>query len=510
MKKFYLNHKKLSISIILLAAMAILTVSNYTKIFMSGDSITRELYGNSVSLAYSGIVMRYQPYVKTGYGLNTILPYNGASEDGGITDEELGIKNGYSISEKKLVILDNEYSELLYAPGNTMHFFNGDTADIVGAYAQDGYLYVEYEADEIYSAKEQESIAYITVYNNETGYFMQAGNLVPYESQIGLQGFAFSRFPLFFTTHQVYVAGSLLLAAFLAVILTFICYEIAKKYNTLFGVVFYLVSLLSPWMIGYSTNFYWVEFTWFLPMLIGLLCVNHLEKRSVRAACYLAMLLAVGIKSACGYEYITTVMLGGIVFLLTDLTKEIIEHKDRRKIRRLFGTTFLMGLSALAGFVGALLIHGSIRGNGDVISGLKNIYYSDVLRRTFGDANMFQDIYADSLNASIIRVVIRYLRFDTQIVLGVTRWAFIPLIMITFFILVYRLAKKREDKQYLILYVWLGLTAISWFVLGKAHSYIHVRMNFVMWYFGFMQFIFYVPIQTIWNIFMKRIGRPKS
>jgi hypothetical protein len=511
MKEFYQEHRRLSRLVLIFAATVILTVSNYTKVFMSSDTITRALYGNSVSIVISEIVMRYYPELKTGYGLNTIVAFNGADgEEGGITDPQMDVQGGYCTSAKQLVILDNEFSEILYAPGNTIHFFKGGTADIVEVTAKDGYLYVTYDAEEIYSSSEQGNLAYATVYNNEEGYYMQAGNIVPYESQIGLQGIAFSHLPVSLTVHQAYVLGCWILAALFSVIITLICYELSKKYNPLFGTVFYLVTLFSPWMIGFSTNCYWVEFTWFLPMLIGLICVNHLDRKPVVILCCAAMLAAVGIKSACGYEYITTVMLGGIVFLLTDLTKALIEHKDKQKIRRLFGTTFFMGLSALIGFAAALLIHANIRGNGDIVSGLKNIYYSDVLRRTFGNADMFQDIYADSLNASIPRVVLRYLRFDTQLVLGVTRWAFIPLILLTFGILLYQTVKKKTDKQYLILFIWLGITAISWFVLGKAHSYLHTGINFVMWYFGFMQFLFYVPIQQLINMIIRRSDKWKK
>jgi hypothetical protein len=506
MKEFYQSHKRISHLILLFAATVLLTVSSYSKVFMSSDTITRALYGNSVSLAISGIVMRYHPEITTGYGLNTLVPYNGVDpEEGGLTDPELHVVGGYCTDAKQLVIQDNEISEVLYAPGNTIYFFKGGTADIVEATAKDGYLYVTYEADEIYTAAEQDNLAYATVYNNEDGYFMQAGNLIAYESQIGLQGIAASLIPASLTVHQAYALACWILAALFALILTLICYELAKKYNALFGVVFYLVTLLSPWMTGFSTNVYWVEFTWFLPMLVGLLCVNHMDKKGVIALSCVAMFAAIGIKSACGYEYITTVMLGGIVFLLADLTKAVIEHKDKKKIKRLFGTTFFMGLSALLGFVAAILVHAGIRGDGDLVSGLKNIYYCDVLRRTFGDANMFQDIYADSLNASIPRVVIRYLRFDTQLVLGVTRWAFIPLIALTFLILLYQTVKKKADKQYLILFFWLGITAVSWFVLGKAHSYIHTGINFVMWYFGFMQYLFYVPIQQLGKCVIRRL-----
>ena len=42
------------------------------------------------------------------------------------------------------------------------------------------------------------------------------------------------------------------------------------------------------------------------------------------------------------------------------------------------------------------------------------------------------------------------------------------------------------------------LTSVSWFVLGKAHSYIHTHMNFAMWYFGFVQLLFYIPLHMLW------------
>ena len=38
------------------------------------------------------------------------------------------------------------------------------------------------------------------------------------------------------------------------------------------------------------------------------------------------------------------------------------------------------------------------------------------------------------------------------------------------------------------------LATISWFVLAKAHSYIHTHMNYVLWYFGFVQVCLYILI----------------
>jgi len=239
-------------------------------------------------------------------------------------------------------------------------------------------------------------------------------------------------------------------------------------------------------------------------MLIGIFCVNNIENKKARIASYVSVMLAIALKCACGYEYITTIMLSAIVFLLTDLTVAILERKDAKIVKRLFWTTFWMGIFALLGFAIALIYHGYLRGAGNVFGGLKSIYLYDVLRRTLGgDPNMFQDVYADSLNASIIRVLLRYLMFDTPLVFGVPGILFIPLIMISFLTAVYGVWKKKCKKEILVLYIWMGIASVSWFVLGKSHSYIHTGMNFAMWYFGYIQIIFYVVVELILHVIRK-------
>jgi hypothetical protein len=447
-------------------------------------------------LEYDVIAMRYLNEDGMMYGLGYLTPYNGALVSG-VTDEEIKTDEGYGTETKILVVANNEYTQREYKEGNTVIFMSGDKADIVSVTAYGNYLIAQYEADELYSVYTQGELKYACIYNNAESRYMRIGDMQPYESQLGLQGKLLCALPKSLIMHDVIVFGKAALAVLFGLIMTLICYGVAKKYNPLFGIVFYLVTLLSPWMIGFSTNLYWVEFTWFLPMLIGLFCANHLENKKVRIFSYVGMIVAIAVKSACGYEYISTVMLGGIVFLLVDLICVLIEHKEKGKIKRLFSTTFAMGVSALLGFAVVLVSHAYLRGAGSIYHGLRSIYFNDICRRTYGNANMFQDVYADSLNASVFRVVAHYFRFDTSLILGVTKRAFIPLILVTFLILAAGIVKKWIDKQYMVLFILLGITAISWFVLGKAHSYIHTSMNYVMWYFGFMQFIFYVPVQAI-------------
>lgn len=499
-----LKNKKLCTLIVLLVAILLMTFTNHEKTFLGSNQITKNLFWNSENLVYGAMTMSYQPGYEYSYGLGEMMPYN-QSNASVLTDEERGFLKGYSTSEKLIAVRDNENTRRVYTEGHIMIFLNGDKARILDSYALgDGYLYVEYEADEIYSHNVQDSIRYICLYNEETGTYRQVGELVQYESQIGLQGMIFSAFPKEFTVNQMITLYRWILAFLYAIVITLICYLVYKKYDLLFGVIFYAVALLSPWAIGYSTNLYWVEFTWFLPMLAGLICANNIESKKHRISSYILVMLSVALKCACGYEFITTIMLSAIVFLLVDFTIAIIEHKDKKEIMHLFKTIFLMGVFALLGFALVLVIHAYVRGEGTVLSGLRDIYYGDVLRRTIGgSAEMFQDEYSASLRTNVIIVVLRYLLFDTPIVWGVPGILFIPFIAVSFCGLVYEVRKGLLDKKILVLYVWTGIATISWFVLGKSHSYAHTAMNFVLWYFGYIQIMFYSLVR-ISKVFIEK------
>ena len=52
-------------------------------------------------------------------------------------------------------------------------------------------------------------------------------------------------------------------------------------------------------------------------------------------------------------------------------------------------------------------------------------------------------------------------------------------------------------KRDVILLVFFFIVPTSWFVLAKGHSYIHTQLNYVLWYFGFVQALFYVTLNTM-------------
>ena len=203
-------------------------------------------------------------------------------------------------------------------------------------------------------------------------------------------------------------------------------------------------------------------------------------------------MLSIFIKSLCGYEYLSTIVLFALsVFFIAPF----LENNCIPKSRLLKYTVIIFGLS-IFGFLLAIAIHSLLRGEGDLLLGLKNIYEQDVLRRTFGgDATKFNPVYADSFNASFLNVIFKYIfMWQTDLVKGIFGIFFVVLIIINIIMLL-KFKKSNSKNLNIAMFIIFLLPALSWYFLGKSHSYIHTHMNFVLWYFGFVAVLIYIPFQ---------------
>lgn len=312
-----------------------------------------------------------------------------------------------------------------------------------------------------------------------------------YKSQVGLQGHIFNF--MYNNLHIPFKVMNLLCSVLLAVVLMAICVLIYQKYGKILGIIFYLTFLLSPWVISFARNLYWVPFTWFLPALFGLLLFKDYKKSKV----YIPLIyLAILIKCLCGYEYITTIMLFTIAFFVIDYFSE----KDKAKRKHIFKITLFTGIACLLAFFTALLIHSYMRGDGNIFEGIKSIYVKDITRRTLNlpGGEFDKDIYKDSVNATTISTLKRYFNWTTNVVLGIEGKYFRAIFFVTILLLIYNYIKKeKNNKRDIIMFVYFLLTTISWYIIGKSHSYAHYGLNFVLWYFGFIQICLYVLFKNL-------------
>lgn len=432
-----------------------------------------------------------------GYGLGRYYDLKGVFDSYNqcyITDDSW--LNGYSRTEPAIIIHSNIYSREVARRGNYIAFDQGDIFSITNVVDDGTNIIVYLDSSTVLTSAKYGSLDDATFFDSNRQR-LPSGRLTAYVSQYGLQGKIFKRLSRYMDTSQMAPKLNLLCSIATGAVFVLIVYLIAAKYNRILAGCYLVTFWLSPWIVNFARNLYWVEFTWFIPMAIGLFCAWKIENKKCRTACYMAAFISVTGKCLCGYEYISVIMIGLIAFLLVDFLSAL-ARRDNKNAILLFRTVIILGCAALLGFATAICFHASLRGNHDIWVGIKDIFEQDILRRTTGgDLNAFDAELWPSFNASVWEVFCKYFHFQTEIITGLDGNLFPLLCIVPLYIFAYEYRNRELNASILAMYSIFFLASISWFCLAKSHSYIHAHMNYVLWYFGYIQTCLYVIVKKI-------------
>ncbi|MCI8550414.1 MAG: hypothetical protein HFI68_07495 [Lachnospiraceae bacterium] len=413
-------------------------------------------------------------------------------------------RNGYSRSEPAVAISANLYTKEIAKEGNYIEFENGEIFQITKAEDTGGsWIFISLDSARILTEAKYGSLENVSFYNLDKEK-LPPGLLTAYTSQYGLQGKVFKRLARYMPVNEVIANLNLLCSIGTAVVFVLIVMLLACKYNRTLAGCFFVTFWLSPWIVNFARNFYWVEFTWFIPMAAGLFCAWKIHSSKCRMISYIIAFIAITGKCLCGYEYISVIMMGLISFPLVDFAAAVL-RKDKDRSLLLARTIFILGIAALLGFAAALCLHAPMRGNGDLLEGLKTIFREDVLRRTQGaDINEYNvAVHREAFNASVWEVYCKYFHFPTEVLAGITGNWFPLICIVPLCIFGYEYKEKKLNTELLSMYIVFFVTSVSWFCLAKAHSYIHTHMSYVLWYFGFIQTCFYIILHKLAGLFKK-------
>ncbi len=497
---------KLGLCLILTAGLA----WNYSFNSMDGDNDTFENFqADSEALVTAGIEAVWKGIPNpSGTGLIKLERLDGESGAQTAFPDDEDWNQGYHRTDPAVRFPASEYAEEYVVPGNSIRFANGEEHAILAVLEADSdWLTVVLDAEAPMDAQALGSLSNASVVLAD-GTPAPEETAAPYESQYGLQGKIFQKLSVLLRdegtlqTQGLTQALSdcedvlrLLCALATAGTLLLISFLILRKYGRLMAGIFYAVFLLSPWVVNFANNLYWVEFTWFLPMAAGLWCSLRTERRFARVASYVLVFITIMIKCLCGYEYISSVMLGAILFLLVDFFSAAAE-RNAGETRLLVRTIFFMGIAALAGFAAAICLHAPVKSGGSLTEGIRMIIQEDVLRRTYGaDLNAFEslpDFEQAGLNASAWATLCKYFHFKTEVITGIDGNLFPLLCLVPLVLFAWDYKKEKVKCGELALYAVSFLVPVSWFILAKSHSYVHTHMNFVLWYMGYVQVCLYV------------------
>lgn len=376
-----------------------------------------------------------------------------------------------------------------------------------------------------------------------------------YQSAIGVQGFLYAW--LYNVLELESIKPLYRLTAFFSALCLLICAVLLGKiFGKAFGIIFFLSLFTSSWVANFSGSLYFSFGFWFLPAIVAynlyIYLVNSLggggkegldftketpqnshnhsanprilkkhqaspslqdtaqavakqsttpHKHSkpisttILTLLCLVFTLTIALRASMSYEFITSIILFSLSPFIVSFVYELLTDSKAPflslSVKRAFNYGLGLFILACVGFGLTFMLHTYIRGGGDLWAGLIDIYRNDFLRRMVGgSAKDFDPVYAASLNANALEVIRIYLSKPLMLLLlGVSIFA------------CFKESSKAYRAFYIALITGFALSALSWFVLGKSHSYIHRHFCFVLWYLGFWASLLYAPIYYLYRRF---------
>jgi len=269
--------------------------------------------------------------------------------------------------------------------------------------------------------------------------------------------------------------------------------------------------ILSQSLTCFGRDLWWCMWAFYLPMIALMYFFKNKRIQTDTHLLRLGLLCFCAVSIKCfinGFEYITTTLIMMVI--------PFIYYSMRDRVRI---SSFLKGIiiaitgSFLAIFLSLTILAfqvGAAKSN--MRDGFQYIVYT-FGKRTHGNANNYPDSITSSLKSSTSIVVVRsvsgsffnlnnYLTVSNEFIsryLFKIRYLYLILFFlgISFFILYskdkHALPKQRQKNRAFVYATWLSILApLSWFIIFKAHSHMHVHMNFILWQMPFTFFGFAV------------------
>ena len=308
-----------------------------------------------------------------------------------------------------------------------------------------------------------------------------------YPSHFALQGFLFAAIdainPMPRTMRIPFY--HLLACLFMAGVLVWIASILRAKFGWAAFAGFLLAPALEPMFTGLAPNLCWLAANWLLPIPFAMLLADEEDERGRRVWLGLAF-LAFLMKFLSGFEFASTMILAAAAACLLTVK----ERPDLfRHVLRNASWVVVMGVSA---FIVAAIMHAAKEGGFTVLA-------QKAANRILGNSPSLEEALILGKFQPIGAVLSLYL--GGNLVTLIKSFGLVLALIAMYAILLlldqrfnWFYGEGRRKLQALALATLASFTApLSWFILGKAHSYDHVLYDLALWYvptipFGFAMF----------------------
>lgn len=380
-----------------------------------------------------------------------------------VVDRATSYKEGYELRD--------------FYPGQHLTTPDGILREVLGVITSDQYITVNYSGEQV-NTSYLNSPTKIQLYN-------QAYDYEPYYQQYGLQGKALS----FLFQHVSFLKSAddlrFLFSALLAIVIVLVAAELGRSFSWLFAGCFFVSMMLSPQIIGFARNLYWATFLWFLPVYFSLVIYRKRTSKKTQYFFFLLFALSVALKCLAGYEYITTILIFSVfIYFIAPFTPSpAYSVRDSA----LMVSKFI--LFSIVGFIVAVALHLGMRAD-TLAAGVHNTFAFDAIKYLPipTSANAHESI-------SIFPVLKEYIfEWKLPFIYGFDAyyWFSIACFIVLGFLIVIKAFDSKLFARDVMLLCITFLAASSWFVIMVKHAKIHVHLDYVLWYLGFIPALLFV------------------
>jgi len=303
---------------------------------------------------------------------------------------------------------------------------------------------------------------------------------------------------------------------FSAAIFSWFLWWVAQSFGLFPAGIGLLSIFLSPWLVVSGGHLYWVSGSLLVPLMVGLhLHQKERQGKPIGPGLFF-IFTTLGVLTKClinGYEIVTAIC------VLATIPVFFYAILDRWSFKR-FAARFMV---VAAGAVFAVIISTGVlvkqidsapSSNTDGIGHLKERFSLRTKGQYFDENRTIPENIKESQLASIGQVLQKYVsegafyyKFGKQAAIGKITFQFF-LILLVVLTLSQFLYFRDDLMKTLVASSYIGLLGpLSWIVIFKSHSYLHVHINSLFWYLPLMLFL-YVGYGYAVKLLWLRLSKP--
>jgi hypothetical protein len=301
----------------------------------------------------------------------------------------------------------------------------------------------------------------------------------------------------------------------------------SKEFGLYLGFFVLFSTVLSQWLTVFGRSLWWSIWAFYLPMLTVMYFLRYRPVRGNRSTVAFGAVVLGSVLAKCfvnGYEYITTTL---VMMMVPFVYYSILRKSSIGRFARgglVAATAACLGL-LLASVILSIQISAATEGS---VGGLEH-FLGALRKRTYADPSRYSGALAESMEVAPTDVILGYLSgtyldlsndspsdssTEGKTEVQVRYYTLIGLYLAASGSVValnrrWPAAIEPQGSIALVGATWFSILApLSWFVIFKAHSFLHTHMNFLTWQMPFTIYGFAVCGLAVWWAVMVLIRRP--